>query len=755
MSTSVSIVALLALPLLAAAPSGDGATGPEQRASAWRRHQELEHGSPFRALEWRLIGPRNAGGRIETIAVHPSRPSTVYVGAGAGNLWKTTNGGLTWTPIFEKESTFAMGELAIAPSDPDVLYLGTGEVLMARSSYAGTGVFKSTDAGATWDHVGLADSHHIARVVVDPRDANTVWVASLGHNFSDGGERGLYRTKDGGASWESVLSPGPGIGVADVELAADDPDTIYATSWQRSRRAWGHEAYGAASAIWRSTDGGVSWQRLGGGLPEGEEVGRIAIATAPSNPVVVYALVTRRDGDGAIWRSVDRGESWAPRGEKLPLAGYDFCLLEVAPHDEDELWIPLQKLWHSTDGGETVTEVLGTIVHLLEHDARRLHLDTHCLWLDPADPGHVIIGNDGGLYASRDRGEVWLHLNNLPITEFYALSLDGAQPGDVYGGTQDNAAVFGPIDHRPADGEPDPWRSVYLDPWGGGDSFYTPVDPLDPNVVFYSHQFGELLRKNRSTGEAVPAHPRDAEGHPLYRRNWQTPFLFSVHDPTVMYYAADRLLRSTDRGDSWEPISPDLSTGPGPERQGNVPFGTITSIAESPLRAGLIWAGTDDGSVQVTADEGKSWSRVDDELPAKWVTRVVASAFRENTVYVTQSGYVEDDFTAYCFRSDDLGASWTSIVSNLPAESVNALAEDPTDERILYVGTDLGVYVSIDRGQSWSSLCATLPTTPVRDLLVHPRDPVLVIGTHGRSAWTLEIEAIRKAARDRSEGGSR
>ena len=751
MSTTVSIALLLALPLPAAADPGDGATSAEQRAGSWRRHLELERSSPFRELEWRPIGPRNAGGRIETIAVHPSRPSTFYVGAGAGNLWKTTDNGLTWTPIFEKESTFAMGELAIAPSDPDVLYLGTGEVLMARSSYAGTGVFRSTDAGASWNHVGLADSHHIARVVVDPRDAQTVWVASLGHNFSDGGERGLYRTKDGGATWGLALSPGDGVGVVDVELTPGDPDTVYAAAWQRNRRAWGHEAYAAANGVYRSNDGGASWQRLGGGLPDSDQVGRIALAVAPSNPDVVYALITL-DGRrplgprGELWRSDDRGDSWVLKKGMIPSAGYDFCLLEVAADDEDELWIPLQKLWHSTDGGETTVEVKGTIVHLLEHGARRLHLDTHCLWIDPADPAHVIIGNDGGLYTTWDRGGAWLHVNNLPVTEFYALFLDDAQPFNVYGGTQDNAAVFGPIDHVPADGESDPWRSVYLDPWGGGDSFYTPVDPLDPNIVFYSHQFGDLRRKNMRTGETVPAHPRGEKSRPRYRRNWQTPILFSKHDPAVMYYAAHRLLKSTDRGDSWTPISPDLSTDPGPELQGNVPFGTISTIAESPVSAELIWAGTDDGNVQVTIDEGQTWKRKGADLPPKWVTRVTPSAFRRETVYVAQSGYVEDDFAAYLFRSDDLGASWSSIAGNLPAESVNAIVEDPTDERILYVGTDLGVYASIDRGESWHSLCATLPTTPVRDLLVHPRDAVLVIGTHGRSAWALTVAAIRQAA---------
>jgi len=747
MSTTGVIVGLLTLLLFPGAR--DGATGADERLRAWEDHVELERISPFASLEWRLIGPRMAGGRIECVASPAGEGSTFYVGAGAGNLWKTTNHGTTWTPIFEEQSTFSIGDVAVAALNPDVVYVGTGEVLMARSSFAGTGVFRSDDAGTTWRHVGLADSHHIGRVLIDPRDVAVVWVAAIGHNFSPGGECGLYRTRNGGETWELSLSAGEGVGVVEVEMDPSDPDLLYAAAWPRSRRAWGHEAYGEASGLHRTTDGGETWRRLDGGLPRGDDVGRISVAVAPSNPAVVYALVTRRGRKGELWRSADRGERWNKVSEQKLSAGYDFCIVEVSPDDENELWVPLQKLWRSTDGGRTFQEVNGTVVHLLDHEARGLHLDTHCLWIDPSDAAHVVIGNDGGLYASWDRGETWLHVNNLPIAELYAVDVDMAEPYLVYGGTQDNAAVYGPSDCVPADGEPDPWRSVYLDPWGGGDSFFTPVDPLDPDVIFYEHQFGDLRRKNMRTGETAWAMPHDEEGKPLYRRNWMTPFLFSLHEPKTMYYGAECVLKSTDRGDSWIPISPDLSTIPGPERQGNVPFGTITTISESPLRAGMLWVGTDDGNVHVTENEGGTWWLEDEGLPEKWVTRVVASRHRERTAYVSLSGYVEDDFAAYLFRTDDQGATWTSIVGNLPAESVNVIREDPTDERILYVGTDLGAYVSLDRGESWCSLCATLPTTPVRDLVVHPRDPELVIGTHGRSAWVLDVEPIRRAAADR------
>ena len=737
-----SLLLGLLLPLL---PSAPGA-GPHGPGADWARHVQLERESPFASLAWRSVGPRMQGGRIECLAVPPGSPATMYVGVGSGNLWKTTNAGTTWTPIFEKESAFAIGDVAVSPSDPHVLWVGTGEVLMARSSFAGTGVFKSEDAGETWKHMGLDDSHHIARVLLDPRDPNVVWVAAIGPNFSSGGDAGLFVTRDGGASWTRSLPAAEGIGAVDVEMDPRDPRVLYATTWERHRRAWGHEAYSAANAVWRTKDGGEHWERLGNGLPAGDDVGRIALALAPSNPDVVYALVTRSGRRGQIWRTADGGEAWALVNDGDLTAGYDFCMLEVAPHDENELWVPLQKLHHSLDGGRTFREVDGTVVHLLDHGARGLHLDSHCMWIDPRDPAHLIVGNDGGVYVTHDRGATWLHLNNMPLGEFYAVGVDMAAPYRIYGGTQDNAALVGPSDGVPADGTPDPWEHVYLDPWGGGDSFFTVVDPRDPNLIYYEHQFGDLRRKDRTTGETEWIQPHDQDGRPLFRTNWQTPFFFSAHDPGLLYYGADRLLRSADRGDTWTPISPDLTTDPGPERRGNVPFGTITTLSESPLDPALLYVGTDDGNVQVTRDGSASWTLVDAGLPEKWVTRVTASAHRRGTVYLTQSGYVQDDFAAYVFRSDDFGATWTSLAANLPAEPVNVLREDPTDERILYLGTDLGVYVSLDRGGAWHSLCATLPTTPVRDLVVHPRDGELVIGTHGRSVWVLDVAPVRAFA---------
>jgi photosystem II stability/assembly factor-like uncharacterized protein len=772
-------------------PPAPSPTSPEQRAESWRKHEQMRRASPFRSLPWRAIGPRFQGGRVEALAVDPRRPATMYVGAGAGNLWKTVNAGTTWTPVFERQSSFSIGDVALAPSAPDVVWVGTGEVLMARSSFAGSGVFRSGDGGETWEHKGLGDTHHIAQVVVHPTDPDTVWVAAIGHLFSFNEERGVFKTTDGGDSWERVLYVDEATGAIDLVLDPSDSGTLYAAMWRHSRRAWGHTAAGATSGIYKSTDGGESWAQLQVGFPGGEFIGRIGLAIAPSQPETLYALVDnhaprepdedgRRPPRGEVYRSDDAGENWRKVTEENIPAGYDFCLIAVSPDNPERVHVPGQVFWVSDDGGATFREENGSIVHLLEHGATVLHLDAHEFWINPEDSAHQILGNDGGVYVTHDDGESWLHLNNLPLAEFYAINVDMERPFNVYGGTQDDAALFGPSNAAMDDGSEDAWQHVYLDPWGGGDSYFTPPHPVDTHVVFYEHQFGELRRKDLRDGTTDNIRPRtesirwpdegseedlendsgevdgestdedEAEGSlPVLRNNWMTPLSISHYDPDTLYYGTQHVLRSHDRGDTWEALSPDLTTDPGPERQGNVPYGTLTMVTESSLRSGTIWTGSDDGLVHVTTDDGATWTNVTPALDRAgaptdyWVSRVTASAYDADRAYVAYTGYREDDFGAFLYQTHDSGKTWRAIDSGLPAEPVNAIAEDSEREGLLYVGTDYGVYASLDAGDTWVSLVSDLPTATVHDVIVHPRDGDLVIGTHGRSAFILDAAPIR------------
>ena len=736
----------------------DSATSPEKRKKAWEHHQKLKKESPFKDLKWQAVGPELQGGRIEAIACHPDEPYTFYVGAGSGNLWKTVNNGTTWEPIFDHESTFTIGSIAIAPTDPNIVWVGTGEILMARSSFAGTGVFKSTDAGKTWTNMGLQDSHHVPRVLIDPKDPDVVYVAALGHNYGFNDERGVFKTTDGGYSWDKKLFISDKVGIVELVMDPSDNQTLYAAAWERDRKAWNNVITGKGSALYKTVDGGSTWKRLTNGLPTGEFVGRYGLAVSSLDPNVVYALVDnhtppeegRRRYRGEVYRSEDKGQTWRrTHKEDVPTGiGYDFCLIRISPDNTEEIYVLGNKLIRSLDGGKTFKPTGETIVHLLSHDIRVMHLDMHEMWIDSKKPDRLLLGNDGGIYCSYDRGTTWLHFNNLPIGEFYAISVDNAEPYNIYGGTQDNAALFGPSTHNLTDrlslyGVEDPWKHIYLDRWGGGDSYFTELDPSDPNTIYYEHQFGEFRRKNMKTGETKSIKPVAEKGEPQLRRNWMTPYLISYYNPRTVYYAAHKVYKSLDRGDNWECISPDLTTSPGPEKQGNVPFGTITSLSESRLQEGLFYAGTDDGNVQVTRDDGKSWTKIKSGLPLKWISRVIASQHELGTVYVSFTGYREDDFEKYLFMSTDFGKTWTSIAGNLPSESINVIREDPSDKNILYVGTELSVYVSLDRGQKWFSLSNHLPTTPVHDLVIHPRENEMVIGTHGRSCFVLDIKPIQ------------
>ena len=792
------------------------ATDPETVLKSWEYHQKLKNESIFKNLKWRSVGPEIHTGRISSISAHPDSPFVIYVAAGAGNLWKTSNNGTTWEPIFDRESTFTIGDIDIAKSDPDVIWVGSGEELMARSSFAGTGVFKSTDAGKTWQNMGLHDTHHIGRIVIDPLDPDIVYVAAIGHNYTFNEQRGLFKTTDGGKTWNKVLYISEKVGVVEVVMDPTDNKTLYVATWERDRKAWNNVESGEGSGIYKTTDAGITWKGLTNGFPAGKHVGRIGLDVCASKPNVIYALLDNqaprpeekktkepissltilqvqkmtkeefmmidpkilgaflrqmgvpreytadavfeivKKGEltpksfaqylldlhldrklhvtnvigGEVYRSDDKGETWKKVNKEyfdgfFSTYGYSFCDVRVAPDDEDKIYVLGIRMYTSDDGGKTYRQI-----------AKIVHADHHDLWIDPVNPDRLLLGNDGGLNVSYDRGETWQEINNIPIGEFYTISVDMATPYNIYGGLQDNGTLFGPSNHTPRYGVEDPWKVI-----SGGDGFHVFVDPVDSNTVYSSYQFGPVLRKNLKDGSVKNIMPKSKIGELPLRCNWMTPYIISHHNNHIIYYGANKLLKSLDRGDHWWPISDDLTTS---KPYGDVPYSTITTISESPLRPGLLYVGTDDGNVWVTRNDGVTWELTSKQFPKKWVSRVVASQYEEGTVYVSLTGYRDDDFEKYLFMSTDFGKTLKSIAGNLPTVPINVIREDAKNRNILYVGTDLGIYVSIDRGKFWYSICNNLPTTPVHDLVIHPRENELVIGTHGRSAFVLDVQFIQK-----------
>ena len=733
-------LALLCLVLAATTSHAQSpASSAEARMKWWDQHVKLKTDSIFKDVKWLAVGPRIQGGKIESIWSVRKRKSTIYAGAGSGNLWKTVNNGATWKPVFESESTFSLSVVTVSDKDPNLVWVGTGEPHMARSSFAGTGVFKSTDGAKTWKHMGLVDTHHIGRVLIDPKDPNVVYVAALGHQYTYNKERGLFKTTDGGKTWQKSLYISEKVGVVEVAMDPSDNKTLYAIAWERDRKAWNNIDSGPGSGLYKTTDAGKTWKRITKGLPEGKDLGRMCIAVAPSNPNVVYIIASHKGGK--VYRSDDKGESWRKthKGNVPTGIGYDFCLIRVCPDNENEVFVPGFNLIYSSDAGKTWVSRSEQVIPMLSYKPRRKtpHCDNHDMFIDPDDPDRVMLGTDGGLYISHDRAKTWLHVNRLPIAEFYAISVDMAKPYRIWGGTQDNGVLGG--EAKPMNPGKEHWYWSH-----GGDNYVTLIDPNDLDTMYSEGMFGSMARKNMKTGKGRGIRPRGAKGGPRLRFNWMTPFILSHYDSKTLYAGANYLFKSTNRGDKWERISPDLSTKPGPDKKGNVPYGTITDISESPLKKGLLYAGTDDGQVHVTKDDGKTWTKINKGLPDKWVTRLVASKYVEGDVFCSLTGYRQDDFETYLYMSSDYGKTWKSIKNNLPGESVNVIREDPFDKDILYVGTELGAYCSIDRGKSWHSLCNHLPTCAVHDIAVHPRDGDIVIGTHGRSAFVMDAKAVKK-----------
>jgi photosystem II stability/assembly factor-like uncharacterized protein len=699
-------------------------------------------GDAFAGLRARSIGPAVTSGRVMTIAVNPANHAEFYVGAASGGVWKTVNGGASFQPVFDTQGSFSIGWIAIDPKRPSIVWVGTGERNSQRSVAYGDGVYKSEDGGRTWANVGLKSSQHIGRIVIDPKDGDTVYVAAQGPLWAPGGDRGLYKTTDGGKTWNQILKISENTGVSDVVLDPRNPDVIVAASYQRRRSFSAFIDGGPESAIHRSADGGKTWKKITAGLPD-EQLGRIGLAISPVQPDILYANVEAANRKGGIFRSIDNGVTWEKRTDYNAGAMY-YGDIFADPKNVERVYIPDVIFQVSDDGGKTM--------HSLGQ--RNMHVDNHIIWVDPSNPSHMMVGNDGGLYRSFDGAATWMFFENLPLAQYYDVDVDNAVPFyNVYGGLQDNNSLGGPSRTRSQHG-------IMNQDWfvtQGGDGFVSRVDPEDPNTIYAELQHGVLVRYDKRTGERIGIQPQEAKGGPPARWNWDSPFIISPHSHTRLYFGAQMLYRSDDRGNSWKAVSPDLTRqidrntlammgrvwGPDAvaKNTSTALYGNISAIAESPRKEGLIYVGTDDGLVQVTDNAGANWRKPDriPGVPANgYIARIRASQHDANTVYVAVENHQHGDFAPYLLKSTDAGFTWTSIVGDLPARgSVYAIAEDHVDPRLLFVGTEFGAYWSKDSGQHWSKI-AGLPTIAVREIAIQKRENDLVLGTFGRGVYIVD-----------------
>ena len=691
-------------------------------------------------LQFRAIGPAIMGGRIDDIAVVENNPSTFYVGAATGGVWKTTNNGTTFEPIFDGQGSTSIGDIAIAPSDPSIIWVGTGEPNNRQSSSWGDGIYRSLDAGKTWANMGLRDTKHIGRVVIDSRDPNIVYVAALGHLWGPNKERGVFKTTDGGKTWNNVLFINEDTGVIDLAMDPESPMTLYAAAYQRRRTPWGFNGGGPGSALYKTIDGGATWTKLTKGLPEGV-TGRIGVDIYRRNPNILYALV--ENAKGGTFRSDDRGETWRKMSDMDSRPMY-YSQIRIDPNNDQRIWQLAAPMYFSDDGGKTWSTTLG----------QRIHGDFHAMWIDPANSNHVLTGSDGGMHASYDRGRTWDFINTIPLGQFYEVSLDNQKPFWVYGGLQDNGSWSGPSGTLNQEG-------ITNDDWfrtGGGDGFYSVVDPTDPSIIYVESQNGSVSRLELKTGERKSIKPEARPGEKRYRFDWNSPIVISPYNNRTIYLAGNRVFRSTDRGSTWT-WSDDLTKDQDREKlpiMGALPdkntlsrhdgvetFGQIVTLAESPIKEGLLYAGTDDGNLQISRDSGKTWKNITGNVPGvpgrTYVSRVVPSRYAEGTAYLTLDGHRADDYSTYVFVSQDYGESWKPIKANLPAGvTARVIREHPRNQNLLFLGTEFGAYVSFDRGGRWTRLKGNLPLVRVDDIQIHPRDNALVLATHGRSVWVLD-----------------
>jgi photosystem II stability/assembly factor-like uncharacterized protein len=696
-------------------------------------------------LEFREIGPAVMGGRIDDFGVVESNPNIVYVGTASGGVWKTTNNGTTWEPVFDKESVSTIGDIAIAPSDPAVVWVGTGEPNNRQSSSWGDGIYKSLDAGKTWQKMGLAATHHIGRIVIHPKNPEVVYAAALGHLWGPNPERGVYKTTDGGKTWNQVLKINDDTGVSDIAMDSESPDTLYAAAYERRRTPFGFNGGGPDSAIYKTVDGGATWKKLVKGLPyeNGGDTGRIGLDIYRKDSNIVYAIVQHEKG--GTYRSEDKGETWKKMGDTNPRPSY-YSQIRIDPNNDLRIWELGAQMFYSEDGGKTFST----------QRVKGIHGDFHAMWIDPADSNHVITGSDGGIHWSYDNGRTWDFINTIAIGQFYEVGLDNEKPYKICGGLQDNGSWCGPSMSLTRDG-------IINSDWTlmpGGDGFYARIDYAEPWIVYTESQDGHLSRRDEHTSQQREIMPEAKFGEPHYRFQWNSPVEVSAHDHKTIYYGGNYLFKSTDRGDSWTRLGGDLTTGADRNKLqifGKTPdkstlsrhdgveeYPTITTLSESPLTPNVLWVGTDDGNVQVTRDGGKTWKNVALRVPGvpkgTYVTRVVASKFAEGAAFVTFDGHRTDDYNVYLLQTSDYGETWKAIRNGIPdsAGTVHVVREHPRSANLLFAGTEFGLWVSWDHGANWTALKNNLPTVPVDDIEIQAQQNDLVLATHGRSIWIFD-----------------
>ncbi|MBI5914028.1 MAG: glycosyl hydrolase [Bacteroidetes bacterium] len=796
-------------------------TPASERIQSFEKRGALLDQSLVANVPFKSIGPTVFSGRVTDVAVSETDPSHFYVAYASGGLWKTENNGQSFSPVFDNEMVMSIGDIAV-DWQQNVVWVGTGEVNSSRSSYSGTGMFRSSDGGKTWEHRGLGESHHIGRILLHPTDTNTLWAAALGHLYSPNSERGVFKTTDGGATWRQVLFVNENSGAVDLVADPQDPNTLYAATWHRERRAWDFVEAGTGSGIFKSTDGGETWAKISGtesGFPDGEGTGRIGLAAGVQNgSTVVFAILdnqNRRPKEAVeekkeltkdelrnmtkeaflklekdkvktflsdngfpekysvdkvfgmvktdkikplalveyvedantqmfdtpvvgaeVYRSTDGGKSWKKTHEGylddiFYSYGYYFGQVRVSPQDADRLYIFGVPVLKSEDGGKTWKSIGGDNVHG----------DHHALWMNPNRPGHLVLGNDGGINISYDDGKNWVKCNTPAVGQFYSIAVDMAKNYNVYGGLQDNGVWVGPHTYEAGVD----WQGSGHYPYKaliGGDGMQVTIDSRDNETVYTGSQFGNYYRVNKTTEETKRITPAHELGERPLRWNWQTPIHLSKHNEDILYIGSNKLHRSFNQGKDFEAISGDLTKGGQP---GDVPFGTLTAIHESQLKFGLIYTGSDDGLVYVTKDAGNTWTNISANLPnGLWVSRVQASAYELGRVYLSLNGYRQDNFDALVFVSENYGETWQRIGTDLPQEPVNVVREDPKNPDLLYVGTDHGLYISLDRGLNFMMMNKNLPAVPVHDLVVHPRENELVVGTHGRSMYLADVQQVQQ-----------
>lgn len=787
--------------------------------NALQQKEQMQQNSIVKNVPFTNIGPTIMSGRVTDLAVNPNNPTEFYVAYASGGVWHTVNNGTTFTPILDSSNTQNVGDIAVH-WDTKIIWVGTGENNSSRSSYAGIGILKSSDNGKTWEHVGLSDSQHIGRILINPNNPDEVVVGVTGHLYSPNNERGVYKTTDGGKTWSQKLFVDDMSGIIDMQHSPNNFNVMFASSWTKDRKAWNFDGSGHNSAIYKSTDAGETWTKVsteGSGFPTGQGVGRIGLAIFDENTIyAIHDSQFRRSSEGKkekssaltkddfkamsietllsledkklntflktngfqekyraqnvkqlvrsgsvkpidlakyledansmlfdtpvigaeVYKSTDGGNTWNKThngylDDLYYSYGYYFGHIYVAPNNENNIYIYGVPILKSKDGGKTFTSI----------NAENVHSDHHILWIDPNNPNHLINGNDGGVNITYDDGENWIKNNAPSVGQFYAIAVDNEKPYNVYGGLQDNGVWVGPNNAR----ENKSWHAQGQYPWEGimgGDGMQVQVDSRNANIVYTGFQFGNYFRINRETDETKRLSIKHELGENPYRFNWQTPILLSHHNQDILYLGGNKLMRSMNKGDDWQAISDDLTKG---GKKGNVAYGTLTAISESPFQFGLIYTGSDDGLLHITKNAGGSWDNISNSFPKDlWVSRVVASQHKKERVYATLNGYRWDDFKVYVYVSENYGQTWKNISSNIPMSPVNVIREDSENENLLYLGSDNGAYVSFNQGESWEAFSKGLPNVAVHDIAVQAKAKDILLGTHGRSIYKANIEALQK-----------